>query len=142
MVLLKSKPQTYFNDVFIPSQFHGMLNEILSPKTDKKEFSPKAELIEKEKHFEINMALPGMKKEDVKISIENDRLIVSGEKKSFESVEGEKVHFSELNYGAFNRQFNLGKVNRTGIEATFNDGILTVSLPKSEEAQSLNIEIQ
>ncbi|MES2617954.1 MAG: Hsp20/alpha crystallin family protein [Bacteroidota bacterium] len=145
MVLLKSKPGLIMNDAFIPSSFHSLINDFLNEgKTSATAtgFTPHADIIEKQSHFEIQMALPGLKKEDVKIHVEGDQLTVSGEKQTTALAENEKVHKREIHFGKFSRTFNLGKVNKTKVEAKFENGVLTLTLPKLEEEQPLTIDIK
>ncbi len=149
MVLLKSKPSLMMNESLIPQSINSFLNEMLHDSksvngnfTETLNFSPKADILEKQDSFEIHMSLPGIKKEDVKINVENDLLTISGEKQKTTLAENEKMHRSELHYGKFSRSFNVSKVNAAKIEAKFENGILVLSLPKSEKAQAQSIEIK
>lgn len=145
MVLLKSKPAIMMNESLIPQSFNSFLNEFMN---DSKvfnapfSFSPSADIIERQNHFEIHMALPGMKKEDVKINIEGDQLTISGERQNTTLAENEKMHRREMHYGKFSRSFNLGKVNKSKTEARFENGILVLTLPKLEAELPQIIEIK
>jgi HSP20 family protein len=148
MVLLKSKP-SLMNESIIPQSFNSFLNEFLHDSKSFQEsfgeqvqFSPKADILEKANHFEIHLALPGMKKEDVKINVEGDFLTVSGEKQSTTVAETEKLHKREIHFGKFSRSFNVSKINKAKIEAQFDNGILTLTLPKVEAALPLSIDIK
>ncbi len=149
MVLLKSKPGLMINESLIPQSFNSFLNEMLHDSksinesmTERFHFSPKADIIEKQNSFEIHLSLPGVKKEDVKINIEGDVLTISGEKQSTELSETDKMHRRDMHYGKFSRSFNLGKVNKAKIEAKYENGILNLSLPKTEAELPLTVEIK
>ncbi len=148
MVLLKSKP-SFMNESIIPQSFNSFLNEFLHENksfqesaTETNHFSPKADIVEKTNSFEIHLAIPGIKKEDVKISVEGDFLTISGEKQSTTVAENEKMHKREIHFGKFSRSFNVSKINKTKIEAQFDNGILLLILPKSEVAQPISIDIK
>ena len=85
--------------------------------------------------------LPGMRKEDIEISLHDGTLTVSGERKS-ESVEGEKAERTERVTGKFRRSITLpARVETDKVNATYKDGILTVTLPKAEDAKPKQIQI-
>ena len=87
--------------------------------------------------------LPGVKAEDVKISLENQTLTMRGEKRQVAEEKTERVHRYERSYGAFERTFALpGTVDADRIEASYADGLLTVTLPKVERARPRQIEIR
>ena len=84
-----------------------------------------------EKEIVLKAELPGLKKEDVFVSIENNVLTIRGEKKAERNGEGK--YFTERYYGAFERQIPLYNVQEDKAEASFKNGVLTVSLPKSDK---------
>ena len=90
--------------------------------------------METEKNFRIELAAPGLNKEDFNIKVEKDTLSISA-KKETSTVEGEKVKVREFAYTSFQRNFNLPKtVDAEAIEARYENGVLSVTLPKKEEA--------
>ena len=93
---------------------------------------PKVELSETDKTVTVSAELPGMNEKDVQVEIANGVLSIRGERKSEHNDEGK--FFSERYYGFFQRQIPLEGVQEDKAEATFRDGVLTVSLPKSEQA--------
>ena len=102
------------------------------------DFSPKTNIVEKEDQFMVSLALPGMKKDDIKIAIEENKLVVSGERKAEERTETDKFHRVEMSYGKFARSFRLPKnINRDAIDAKFEDGMLNLTLPKMEEEKTM-----
>ncbi len=104
---------------------------------DKKEGTlPAVNIHEDDKQFTLEFAVPGMKKEDFRISLENQVLTVSSENK--EEKEETEANFTrkEFYYNSFSRSFTLPKsIDTNKIKADYKDGILTVSLPKSKEAK-------
>jgi HSP20 family protein len=110
------------------------------------QFSPKVDVVEEKDRYKIVAELPGMDKADVNIKIENDSLVISGEKKQEKVEEDEQKHYKRIErvYGSFSRQFRLPEnVDRNGISAGFENGLLRIELRKKEpEAEkAINIEI-
>ncbi|WGD54266.1 Hsp20/alpha crystallin family protein [Bradyrhizobium sp. CB1650] len=94
---------------------------------------PKLELSETDKMLTVSAELPGLTEKDVEVEIAHGILTVRGEKKA--EHKGEGRYFTERYYGAFERQIPLEGVEEDKAEASFNNGVLTVSLPKSEKAR-------
>lgn len=94
--------------------------------------------------FTLESELPGFKKEDIKIDIENDCLTISAERKVDNKDEKDNYIKRERFYGSFSRSFDVSGINVDGIEASYNDGVLTVKLPKkaAEIPASRRLEIQ
>jgi HSP20 family protein len=87
--------------------------------------------------------LPGLKREDVEITLENGVLTVKGERKFEKDVKEENYHRIERTYGAFARSFTLPRnVQPDKVKAGFEDGVLRIDLPKSEEAKPRRIDIK
>jgi len=106
-------------------------------------WTPAVDVFEDKDAVKIVAELPGVKPEDVKISLENQALTVRGEKRQVAEEKMERVHRYERSYGAFARTFALpGTVDADRIEASFADGLLTVTLPKVERARPRQIEIR
>ncbi|MDH5475355.1 MAG: Hsp20/alpha crystallin family protein [Cyclobacteriaceae bacterium] len=129
-------------DDFAPS-FNGIFNRLfdnsVSPQKEALRFVPEVDIIENEKDFELQLVVPGMKKEDFEIEISDNLLTISGERKSkYEKKEGHYYSF-ETKYGAFKRTFRLPKnVDQSNISASYTDGVLFLGLPKSEELKTKN----
>jgi HSP20 family protein len=99
---------------------------------------PAVNVKESENDFQLEVAAPGMKKDDFKINYDNGRLTISSEKEAeHEEKEGEKVTRKEFSYRSFRRSFNVSEqlVDTDKIGAKYKDGILHVTLPKREEAK-------
>lgn len=97
-------------------------------------FSPKVDIAESDNEFEIQLHVPGMKKGDFNIDLNDDQITVSGERKFDEEKKGRNFHSVESYYGSFNRTFYLPDViNKEKVDASYQDGILTISLPKDDK---------
>lgn len=107
------------------------------------EWSPLVDIVEDEKQYLIKAELPEMKKEDVRLTVENDVLTISGERKYQKETTGQKHHRIERAYGSFMRSFSLPEdADGSKVTAEFKDGMLTVHLQKSEKAKPKAIEIK
>jgi HSP20 family protein len=102
-----------------------------------------ADMVESDDSIVISADLPGLKPEDVDISITDSTLNIKGEYKTEEEGERGDVHFKERRYGKFRRSFALPTgVDVNATEAEFEDGVLKVTLPKTEEAKPKQIEVK
>jgi HSP20 family protein len=103
---------------------------------------PALDVFEDEDKITVQVELAGMKKEDFDISLQDDMLTISGERKSeSEKREGESFR-SERSFGAFSRSITLpSPVKAEEVKATYEDGVLTVTLPKAEEAKPKKIQV-
>jgi HSP20 family protein len=103
---------------------------------------PASDIVESKDSFEISIELPGLKKEDVKVTLQNNMLTISGEKKVESESREHTFHRVERTYGSFYRSFELPMpVDPGKIQADFKDGILKIGLPKVEEAKPKEIAI-
>lgn len=120
---------TAFDDLF--QHFHRSL---VAGNADAGEFTPNVELLEKKDSFVLRVELPGVKKEDVDISVNLGVLKIAGEVKG-DMEEGSECRCSERTYGKFLRTFELpSTVDADAIAAVHEDGILELCLPKRKEA--------
>ena len=106
-------------------------------------WTPAVDIAELDNQFVVKVELPGINKDDVKITLESNILTIRGEKKEETDVKEENYHRVERTYGSFQRSFKLPTtVKGDNIDATYKDGILTVTLPKAEEAKPKQIEVR
>ena len=107
-------------------------------------FLPTADVVETAEAFELHLALPGFRKEDVKLNVEKNQLTVSGERPRPADEEGRTYRVAESRFGSFERTFSLpDTVDVTNITAALDLGILTVKLPKdAQKTAKLSIEVQ
>src|SRR5512147_1565839 len=107
------------------------------------QWSPLVDITEDEKQYVIKAELPEMKKEDVRLTVENDVLTISGERKFEKEEKGRKYHRVERAYGSFVRNFSLpDDASPAKVTAEFKDGVLTVHLAKTEQAKPQHIEVK
>jgi len=99
--------------------------------------SPAVDIAEGEKAYKITAELPGLKADDISVSLSEDMLTLRGEKRQEHEEKQANRHLSERVYGSFERSFSLpAGVDRDAIAAEFNNGVLTLTLPKSATSQS------
>jgi HSP20 family protein len=106
-------------------------------------FSPRVDISNTESSTILHVEIPGVNKEDVKISINEERILsIRGEKKQSETQEDHKFIRIERRFGSFNRSFTLPEfIDINAIQAEFNNGILTITLPKVEPEKPKSIEV-
>ena len=107
------------------------------------EWAPSVDVSEDKESFIVQAELPGVDQKDVNVTVSGNLLTVKGEKRKEEEKKDEHHHSVERYYGSFQRSFQLpANVQTDKIEATFDKGILKVTLPKTEEAKKKEIEIK
>jgi HSP20 family protein len=107
------------------------------------QWSPLVDITEDEKEYLIQAELPGMKKEDVRLAVENGVLAISGERKFEKEEKGRKYHRIERAYENFVRRFSVSEdADGSRVTANFKDGMLQVHLPKSVKAKQKTVEIK
>lgn len=103
---------------------------------------PPVDIQETEEGYRLTAELPGLTREDINITLENNVLRLSGERRLEKDVKKESYHRIERSYGNFQRSFSLPhQVNGDKVEASFKDGVLTISVPKAEQARPRKIAI-
>jgi HSP20 family protein len=106
-------------------------------------WSPALDVYETESDVVVKAELPGIKPEDVNISMVGDTLTIKGERKQEEEVKKENYYRLERCYGSFQRSVRLSTdVDPNKVKATYKDGVLKITLPKSEEVKPKKIEIK
>jgi HSP20 family protein len=106
-------------------------------------WAPLVDIVEDSSEYIITTELPQVRKEDVKITLENGRLTVCGERKPNEGKQGRKTHRLERPYGAFFRTFALPEdAEPTKVNAVFKEGVLQITVPKHEKALPRQIEVK
>jgi HSP20 family protein len=106
-------------------------------------WAPALDLYETQDHFVLKAAVPGMKKEDIEVSLHENTVTVSGERKNEKHYDGAETSRQERFFGRFTRSLALPKPVETGkVKASYQNGILTVTLPKMEEAKPRQITIK
>ncbi|MHA6248222.1 Hsp20/alpha crystallin family protein [Pontibacter sp. CAU 1760] len=97
---------------------------------------PAVNIKDNQKEYQIEIAAPGMKKEDFNVDMENGRLTISSHKEEEKNEDKENYHRREYNYSSFSRSFNLPEnVKPEDVKAQYTDGILRLTVPKKEEQE-------
>ena len=107
------------------------------------DWAPAVDVMETDEEFQIRAELPGVEKKDVKLSVENGVLLISGHREQEKEEKGKRYHKIERAYGNFARSFTVPEaVNAEKVTAEFKNGLLNVRLPKSEKARPKSIEVK
>jgi HSP20 family protein len=129
------KFQNPLADEMTPSSFSSMLdrffNDSLNSRKAMANFTPHVDTAETEDSYEIEVSLPGLKKEEIDIDFQDGRLTISGERKFSDEKKTKKYHMLESQFGSFSRSFYLpDSINSEAIDAEFEDGVLRITVPK------------
>ena len=107
------------------------------------EWAPAVDITEDDHEYLIKADLPEIKKDDIKVTVENGVLMISGERKREKEEKGRRYHRVERAYGSFVRSFSLpDDADGAKVSAEFKDGILNVHLPKNEQAKPKSVEVK
>jgi HSP20 family protein len=132
---LEDEMRLLFGDVFAPDR--------AGDETRLVRWAPRVDIVEENGAYELTADLPGLKKDDIKIEINDDVLTLKGEKKLEAEKKDKNYRIAERYYGEFVRTFALPEnANRDAIEAEFKDGVLKLTIPKTEEPKPKQIEVK
>jgi HSP20 family protein len=139
MVSIQDEVNRLFDDFFGRSV--GSIGPLARPEWEVA-WSPSVDVSETKDNVIVNAEIPGMSKEDVKVSVQDNILTLSGEKKQENEEKNANYHRIERTYGSFRRSFTLPTpVESDKVKATYKDGILRITLPKTEEVKAKEIPI-
>lgn len=141
MTLIKYSRPSYD---LMSRDFSDLMDEFFSDvvQSNREGFSPRIDISETDQQYLINVELPGMKRDDIEVSLDNGRLNISGERKFEEEEEGKTFHRVETRYGSFSRSFQLpDNIDEDSISAKYEDGLLNISVDKAQEEVKKKIEI-
>jgi HSP20 family protein len=125
-----------------PVEFRRRFLQSLFPERDDN-WRPMFDVSETKEDFRVKIEIPGINKDDVNIEIRDNILMVSGERKETKVTDEEELHIKEISYGKFSRSLKLpAKVNSENVTAKSVDGILHITLPKSESEKPKKIKIE
>jgi len=145
----ETRPNTYFDEMERNvERFFRHPFSFMTPSTLLRDFpklgdlSPSVDIYEEEKDMVVKADLPGITREDLNVSITENTLTITGEKKQEEKIEKNDYHRLERSYGSFRRTFRLpDNVSPDKAKASFKDGVLEVRLPKTKETKQKKINI-
>jgi HSP20 family protein len=128
----------------IDAAFDRMLRSWASPDlTSEFDWNPSVDIAETKDDIVVKAEIPGVKSDDIDVTVEDGRLILSGEKRQEEVDEGENYYRAERSYGSFRRIFSLpSQADTDNVEASYNEGVLTVTIPKTEVAKGKKVDIK
>ena len=132
--------QDRINRIFGDAYTRRIDDDVLS----RGDWIPPVDIYENDKHeIVVKAEMPGMKREDIDLRVENNTLTLRGERRRDTEVKDEQFHRVERAYGVFARSFSLPTTVDTGhVNAEYKDGVLTVTLPLREEAKPRQIQVQ
>lgn len=125
-------------------RFSDIMDEFFSEAihNGKGSFVPSIDISETEDQFLISAEIPGVKKDDIDINLENGRLTISGERSFKDEEESKKFHRVETSFGSFRRSFQLpDNIDEESIDASYQDGLLNIGITKAENKSKKKIEI-
>lgn len=106
-------------------------------------FMPTVDVSETDTEIKVMAELPGLDEKDIDVSLAHNILTISGEKKAEKEQKGENYHRIERSYGSFSRSVTLpGEVDANKVDAKFKNGVLTITLPKTAQAQAKRITVK
>jgi len=139
MNLINWRPKTVSSYHSLPNAFERMIDDNFFYDYDNNNWTPSVDINESNDAFMITADLPGIKKSDIEVKIEENVLILKAERKIDKKNVNEKYHFSERRSGTFSRSFKLPKsVKEEKITADFDNGVLSINIPKAEDAITSN----
>jgi HSP20 family protein len=106
-------------------------------------FSPAVDIFENENTLHLRVEIPGVKKEDLAVKVENDVLIISGEKRRESDIKNKDHFLNERSYGKFERRFKLNNsLDSESLSAAYNDGVLQISIARKSQSLAREIEVR
>ncbi len=124
----------------IEDSFDRAMNEML---TKRDVFTPSCEVAEQGGNYILKFDMPGVSKNHIKVEVIDNQLTVFAERKEEKKQESKKKFLSEVYYGSYTRSFALpGAVDEKKVDAKFENGVLTVTIPKTEAQQTKQIPVQ
>jgi HSP20 family protein len=136
-----SDMEKWFGDVF--QRPFSFFNQPLMRFSRAEEIVPSVDILEDKGDVVVKAELPGIKKEDIDITLTNDTITISGEKKKEEEVKKKDYYRWECAYGSFSRTFSLpSEVQPNKAKTKMKDGVLEVRIPKTEEAKKKEVKVK
>jgi HSP20 family protein len=129
--------------MYYPSIFHNVDKVFDSAFNQASSWSPVVDVINKGNSVDVSVELPGVQKEHVSVNVENGVLGISAKKEAPENVKGKDYYINERHYGEYKRSFKLSEdLDAENVSASFENGVLTLSIARKEAAVARKIEIQ
>ena len=139
MNLINWRPKTVSSYQTIPNIFERMMDDNFFFDYNSNDLTPSVDINESNDAFMISADLPGVKKSDIEVKVEENTLILSANRHLDKSDNNEKFHYNERSFGTFSRSFKLPKaVKEEKITAKLDNGVLSIVIPKAEDAIKSN----
>lgn len=146
MELVRWRPRKAVPSVYgdVDRMFDSLLRGWMAPASlSESGWSPSIDISESDSELVVSAEVPGVKPEDIDIEIDDSKLVVSGEKRQENEEKGDNYYRVERSYGSFKRVFALPpNVDSSSVKASSKDGVLRISIPKSEVAAQKKVEIE
>ena len=139
MNLINWRPKTVSSYRTLPNIFERMVDDNFFFDYDNNDLRPSVEINESNDAFMISADLPGIEKSDIEVKVEENSLILTANRYIDKSDNNEKIHYNERRFGTFSRSFKLPKtVKEEKITAKLDNGVLSIVIPKAEDAIKSN----
>ena len=139
MNLINWRPKTVSSYRTLPNIFERLGDDNFFFDYDNNDFRPSVDINESNDAFMISADLPGIEKSDIEVKVEDNTLILSASRYIDKSDDNEKSHYNERKFGTFSRSFKLPKtVKEEKITAKLDNGVLSIVIPKAEDAIKSN----
>ena len=139
MNLINWKPKTVSSYRNLPNIFERMVDDKFFIDYDNNDFRPSVDINESDDAFMISADLPGIEKSDIEVKVEENTLILNANRHIDKLDNNEKFHYNERRFGTFSRSFKLPKtVKEEKITAKLDNGVLSIVIPKTEDAIKSN----
>ena len=123
----------------LPRVLDAMINENFYQRYDSSNWAPAVDIIEDENSYSLTADMPGLNKSDIEVKIENENLLINGDRTLSENDDNKEYRYQERHYGKFSRSFKLPEaIKIEKVSAHFENGVLSIIIPKSEEAKPNN----
>lgn len=141
--LTQYNPVIYRNNIFdLVDSFFNDQAKIQTTLDSDKTFIPRVDVIEHSDSYHFHVMVAGVNKEDIKVTVDDGTLRISGERKHITESDDVKLHRIESTYGSFERRFRLPEdANEEGLSATYENGVLTIKVEKQEKRVARDIQI-
>ena len=139
MNLINWRPKTVSSYRTLPNIFERMVDDNFFFDYENNDLRPSVEINESNDAFMISVDLPGIEKSDIEVKVEENTLILNAKRYIDKSDNNEKIHYNERRFGTFSRSFKLPKtVKEEKITAKLDNGVLSIVIPKAEDAIKSN----
>ena len=126
-----------------PTELRQRLDELFGARLPEGRFAPAVDVTESENEYQVRADVPGIKKQDLTIEVQDGQLTIRGERKSEREEKNEKARRLERTYGAFSRSFTLpADADTSKVSASFHDGVLAIKIAKVPEAKPRQVAIK